>query len=147
MSRKLTFPYQLPPGDRGRPVLGNARYYPLLPFRLLTARGKTKYWEALVDSGADSIILPRYFAEAYDLPRTGPVTMAKGIGGISKARPTRIRLFIGRGGREDDLGEVDAMALIDDVDVPILFGRKPLFESYEVIFNERQLKFHLIPFD
>lgn len=58
---------------------------------------------------------------------------------------TKVGLIIGRGGREVDFGLVNATVPEIEQDVPILIGRYPVFEEFQVIFEEFKQKFKLIP--
>ncbi|GAH80774.1 unnamed protein product [marine sediment metagenome] len=56
-----------------------------------------------------------------------------------------VGLILGRGGREVDFGYITAFFPEEEKDVPILIGRHPVFEEYQVIFEEFNQKFKLIP--
>jgi len=61
------------------------------------------------------------------------------------AYSTKVGLILGRGGNEVDFGYVDAVYPEKEMDVPILIGRKPVFEEFKIIFEEYNKKFILIP--
>ena len=70
---------------------------------------------------------------------------SEGIGGKYWSYETEIGLIIGRGGREVDSGIVKAVYPDKELNLPILIGTNPVFEEYQVIFEEYKKKFKLIP--
>jgi hypothetical protein len=142
---KLTFNYQYPPGKRQNPGEDEATY-PLLPIRFYYDGVTTPQMEGLLDSGCDSIFLPKQITKFLKLP-LGDLMEAHGIDGPCKAYPTKIGLIIGIGGkaRECDFGIVDAVIPIEERDTPILIGRQPVFDEYQIVFEQYRGKILLIP--
>ncbi len=70
---------------------------------------------------------------------------SEGMGGKYWSYETEIVLIIGRGGREVDFGITIAVYPENELNVPILIGRNPVFAEYQVIFEEYKKKFKLIP--
>jgi len=68
-----------------------------------------------------------------------------GMGGKYVAYNTKVGLILGRGGNEVDFGYVNAVFPDEEKDVPILIGRHPVFEEFQVIFEDYKKKFILIP--
>ena len=75
----------------------------------------------------------------------GKKVESSSMGGKYITYETQVGLIIGRGGREVDLGYVTAIFPELELDVPLLIGRKPVFEKYQVIFEEFKERFKLIP--
>lgn len=142
---KLSFPYKYPPGRRQNPGEDEA-IYPLLPIRLYHGTYTTPPMEGLLDSGCDGIFLPKNITNFLNLP-LGRLMQAHGIDGPCQAYPTQIGLIIGRGGRwrECDFGVVDAVIPVEERDTPILIGRHPVFDEYQIIFEQYNGKIILIP--
>ena len=141
----FTFPYKLPPGLRKKSPKGiGVQKYPLLPIVLYSKTKKTKVIEALIDSGSDLIHINKQIAEYLQLHQ-GKEFESSGMGGKYTTYETSVGLIIGRGGREVDFGYVTAMFPKLELDVPILIGRKPVFEEYQIIFEEFKERFKLIP--
>ncbi len=117
----------------------------MIPVRFYYNGRPTPYIEALLDSGCDGIFLePELFA-SLNLPNKGEMD-ADGIDGSCPTRMTEVGLIIGRGkAREYDFGIVDAAVPINKNDVPVLIGRHPVFDEYQIIFEEYKGKFKLIP--
>lgn len=145
----FAFKYSVRPGARKAPknVKNKLPSYPLLPVRFYNPKDKnikTPIFEALLDSGSDGIHLHRDIAEALGLTRLKK-TVSEGMGGTYDCYETEIGLIIGRGGRIVDFGVVNAVFPEKDLNVPLLIGRSPVFEEYQVIFEEYKKKFKLIP--
>ena len=142
----LTFKYSLPPGLRKKKVPEGKKLptYPLIPVRFYSKTGKTNIIEALLDSGSDMIHINRDISSFLDLPK-GKKIDGGGMGGKYVAYNTKVGLKLGRGGREVDFGYVNAVFPEEDKDVPILIGRFPVFEEFQVMFEEYNKKFKLIP--
>ena len=151
MTFTLSFPFRPSPAFRHQPKSQEITRFPFLPFRIETIHGRSSPLEALIDSGADHILIPRSTGEFLKLPRVGTSTKTSiGVGGMVSSYTTRFNLILGRG-REVDLGPVEAQVLHDDLNLPggreppILFGRKPLFDLYQIIFEQYRDRFHLVP--
>ena len=73
------------------------------------------------------------------------MTESEGMGGKYNSYETEVGLIIGRGGRTVDFGAVKAVFPENDLNVPLLIGRYPVFEEFQIIFEEYKKKFKLIP--
>ena len=145
----FTFKYSVRPGARKAPknVKNKLPSYPLLPVRFYNPKDKnhkTPIFEALLDSGSDGIHLHRDISDSLGLTRLKK-TESEGMGGIYNCFETEVGLIIGRGGRTVDFGVVKAVFPEKDLNVPLLIGRNPVFEEYQIIFEEYKEKFKLIP--
>jgi len=90
------------------------------------------------------ILIPDGLAKGLKL-FLGKEVNVEGVGGVCRACPTTISLDIGRGGRFSKLGEVEAMVLMESGNTPILLGRHPLFDRFEIIFREAKHRVILNP--
>jgi len=70
---------------------------------------------------------------------------SSGVGGKFKGHQTQVELSIGRGGREIQFGLVMAYVPNQVQDIPLLVGRTPVFDEFQVIFEEFNNMFHLVP--
>ena len=143
----FTFRYSVPPGLRKLPKDQKAKtpHYPLIPVRFYYNGVKLPVFEALLDSGADKINLTKKIVDRLNLPKCKKFDGA-GMGGRFRCFETEVGLIIGRGGKEFDLGIVDAVCPMVERDVPILIGRYPVFMEYQVIFEDFKQRFKLITF-
>jgi hypothetical protein len=138
-SERLTFGYKSPPGIRRIP--GEKPVFPLLPVQFNGLR-----ITGLLDSGASSILIPLEMARALALKLIPAKEPGKGVGGTYSQYHTKVRLIVGGGTVAFDLGEVDAcVPSQEQQDLPILIGRKPVFERFQITFEEYKEKFHLVP--
>jgi len=144
----FTFKYSLPPGLRKKKIPNKEKVltYPLIPVRFYSKTGKTTVIEALLDSGSDMIHINKSLASFLNLPK-GKKIESGGMGGKYIAYETKVGLILGRGGktRETDFGYVNAVFPEEELDVPILIGRFPVFQEFQVVFEEYKKRFKLIP--
>jgi len=142
----FTFKYQVQPGARklAKNIKSKLQMYPFIPVRFYSKTKRSPVFEALIDSGADTIYLHKAIAEDLDLAK-GKKIESSGMGGKYMSFEAEVGLIIGRGGREADLGFTQAIFPENELDVPILIGRKPVFEEYQVIFEDYKKRFKLIP--
>lgn len=142
----FTFKYNVAPSLRktAKSSKNNLPTYPYLPVRFYYKEKTTPVIETLLDSGSDRIYIHKAIAEDLDLPILKKVTCS-GMGGKYMSYETKVGLIIGRGGKETDLGIVDATVPEENQDVPFLIGRFPIFNEYQVIFEDYKQRFKLIP--
>ena len=108
--------------------------YPIIPVKFYYKDKKTPFIEALLDSGGDFIVIPMPIAEylELDLEKAGEVDTA---GGSTSLYKTYIDISIGKNSGfaeyKNKLIHVSTRS-----DIPILLGRSPLFEDYEITFKK-----------
>ncbi|MHA1674711.1 MAG: hypothetical protein ACTSYI_13915 [Promethearchaeota archaeon] len=94
--------------------------------------------------GADKCLIPREIAEYLMLENLGD-EMASGVNDVSLHHRSKVGLKIGRGGRISDIGYVDASYPEKQQDQPILIGRTPLLDEFQLIVEKYKGRLHLIP--
>jgi hypothetical protein len=142
---EFTYPYLLPPGLRQQKPLPAGPLYPLLPIQLYNKHEKPRFFEALLDSGADGVFIPKSIAEILGLEKLGRVPTS-GVLRSAHCFQTKVGLTIGFSkARSIEFGIVDAIFPEEDADIPILIGRNPVFRHFEVTFQEHldKPKIHL----
>lgn len=127
--------------ETGEEVKG---YYPFMPCRFKSKRKATRIVGGLLSTGSDEILIPKGMAEYLELPLTGG-KMIKGVGGEVQAGTATVEIILGTQGRFTVLKNVEVRVLLESKNGPILIGRKPLFELYDVTFIEADLKFKMVP--
>ena len=105
---------------------------PLIPVRFLDSNDKsTPTFNALLDSGADEVTIPKKLANILNynnlIKRNKPIYTA---GGEKEAYSTKANFNVGRGGRITKYTDIGICVI--DVDMPILMGITPIFEDYKV---------------
>lgn len=101
--------------------------------------GKCVEITALVDSGADSVVIPKDLAELLGL-KLGEETETGGIGGKTKARKAQFS-FVLRKGRESYPLTMPALVLTDEsIDIPLILGRNGFFEHFDITFKQAEEK-------
>ncbi len=134
----FTYPYKLPPGLRQRTPRPSGPVYPLLQIQLYKENGKPRFFEGLLDSGADGVFIPKQIAEILDLPELER-TPTSGVLKTAHCFRTKIGLTIGTvKARSIEFGVVDGVFPEEETDIPILIGRSPVFKYFEVTFKEYQ---------
>jgi hypothetical protein len=139
-----SFPFKPHPALRKKKNLQDLTLYPLIPIFLYYKGKKTWPIEGLLDSGADKTFIPKGVADYLRLPELGEEN-STGATGKTKTSLTKVGLIIGRGGRECDFGYVDAVFDKTSHDSPILIGRTPVFDEYQIIFEKYNNRLKLIP--
>lgn len=118
---------------------------PIIPVHFISIDNKlTPIFHAVLDSGADTLTIPKDLAEWLGVKLQPKVTPTVTASGSAKAYTGIVPLFIlGQGGREVKYQDVEICAMEN---CPyILVGISPVFEDYQVIINARNRKFILEP--
>jgi hypothetical protein len=109
--------------------------YPILPVKFYFGEKSTPTIDALLDSGGDFIVIPMPIAKylGLKLKRAGDVDTAGGTTSLFKAN---LSMLIGK---EDEVAEYKDIQLhvSERDDIPILIGRHPIFEDYEITFKKK----------
>jgi len=108
--------------------------YPILPVKFCSDGKETPFIDALLDSGGDFIVIPMPIARylGLKLKRAGDVDTAGGTTTLFKAS---IHMIIG--GKEKNVTYSDLEIHVSDRDdIPVLIGREPIFEDYEITFKK-----------
>jgi len=112
--------------------------YPVIPVKFYFNGKDTPFIDALLDSGGDFIVIPMPIAQylGLKLKKAGAVDTAGGETVLYKAVLNMI------------IGKKDASHTYKDIeihvsgrnDIPVLLGRYPIFEDYEIIFQKKSNK-------
>ena len=121
MGKSYTFPYI---------------HYPLLPVQFINGEKKTPVIAALIDSGGDSIVIPKAVAEFLGAS-VEESEIAKTASGFTSIRKTRLNMVIGRNKDRIEYKDVEVF-VADNNDIPVLLGRNPLFEDFEITFRKKK---------
>ena len=109
--------------------------YPILPVKFYYKDKKTPYIDALLDSGGDFIVVPLPIAKYLDLKlkKAGSVDTAGGTTSLFKAK---LDMTIGRG---EEIATYDNIQIHISArnDIPVLIGRHPIFEDFEITFKKQ----------
>ena len=104
-------------------------------------QGQRRKFLALIDSGADQIIMPTAIAEIFGIDRqTCP---RRAVIGVSMER---IYGFVGHLSLhiEHQREAFDAPVVFIDADIPVLLGREGFFNHYRINFDQKHNTFELI---
>ncbi len=117
--------------------------YPIVPVKFRYKSRKTPIIEALLDSGGDFIVIPMPIARYLDLELedAGDVDTAGGKITLFKAY---VDMVVGDKGRCSYYPNKEIHVSTRN-DIPVLLGRNPLFEDYEIIFRKQQNQLILKP--
>ena len=112
--------------------------YPLIPIKFFSEGRETPLIDALLDSGGDFIVIPKAIATylGLKLVNAGFVDTAGGEANLYKSSVTMIIYDKDQNLTYKDL-EIHISARND---IPVLLGRKPIFEDHNIIFKKHDNK-------
>lgn len=110
--------------------------YPILPVKFYYGEKETPVIEGLLDSGGDFIVIPMPIAKylGLELEDGGAVDTAGGSSTLFKAN---LRMDIGEKGEVANYDGIE-IHISSREDIPILIGRHPVFEDYEITFKKKK---------
>jgi hypothetical protein len=125
------------------PFIFEYKDYPLIPIKFHSKERETPLIDALLDSGGDFIVIPYAIAKylKLKLEKAGCVDTAGGETTLCKAVLTMVIFDEHQKSTYKDL----EIHVSDRNDLPVLLGRHPIFEDYEIIFKKHQNKLILQP--
>lgn len=110
--------------------------YPVIPVKFYYKNRETPIIDALLDSGGDFIVIPMPIAKylGLKLKKAGSVDTAGGATVLFKATLSMI------------IGKKDETASYNNIqihvsgrnDIPVLLGRHPIFEDFEITFIKQK---------
>ena len=112
--------------------------FPLIPIKFYSKNRETPIIDALLDSGGDFIVVPYAIARYLELKllKAGHVDTAGGETTLSKSF---VDMVIND--KEHNYIYKDLEIHVSDRnDIPVLLGRKPIFEDHEIIFKKYKNK-------
>ena len=119
---------------------GTLRHAPFIPVIVRNKFEQVMKVVGLVDSGADTTVVPRDLADLLGMKENAASTETGGIGGKVKVKRSRLRFML-EGNREQYSLDVPALILQDnDNDVPLLLGRHGYFEHFHITFKQDEQK-------
>lgn len=118
--------------------------YPIVPVKFKYKDKKTPVIEALLDSGGDFIVIPRPIAEFLQmkLEPAGDVDTAGGTASLYRAN---VDMIIGTK-KSCTVYNDKEIFVSDREDIPVLLGRSPMFDDYEITFRKQTHQIILKPF-
>jgi len=108
--------------------------YPVIPVKFYYKNKETPIIDALLDSGGDFIVIPMPIARylSLNLKKAGSVDTAGGTTALFKAT---LSMTIGKKEETSTYNNIQ-IHVSNRNDIPILIGRHPIFEDYEIIFRK-----------
>jgi len=110
--------------------------YPIVPVKFYYKDKETPFIDALLDSGGDFIVIPMPIAHYLELKlkKAGDVDTAGGTTSLFKAKLSM------------HMGSKEKTAVYNNIqihvsgrnDIPVLLGRHPIFEDYEITFKKQK---------
>ena len=109
--------------------------YPIIPVKFYYKEKKTPFIDALLDSGGDFIVIPMPIARYLELKlkKAGHVDTAGGTTSLFKAT---LSMVIGKKNKTTYKNIQIHVSARNDI--PVLLGRHPIFEDYEIIFKKQK---------
>ena len=109
--------------------------YPVIPVKFYYKNKETPIIDALLDSGGDFIVIPMPIARylGLNLKKAGSVDTAGGATTLFKAT---LSMIIGKKNKTTAYNNIQ-IHVSGRNDIPVLLGRHPIFEDYEIIFKNK----------
>jgi len=126
-----------------KPLVFEYHDYPLIPIKFKNGDRTTPLIDALLDSGGDFIVIPNAIAKYLKLKLTkaGCVDTA---GGETTLCSSHVTMTIQCDGHNYTYPHLE-IYISDRNDLPVLLGRRPVFDDHEIIFKKHENKLILSP--
>ena len=110
--------------------------YPVITVKFFFNGKETPYIDALLDSGGDFIVIPMPIAKylGLRLQKAGAVDTAGGTTSLYKAS---LDMIIKSKEKTVTYSNIQ-IHVSGRNDIPVLLGRQPIFEDYEITFNKQK---------
>jgi len=110
--------------------------YPIIPIKFIYKDKETPFIDALLDSGGDFIVIPMPIASylGLKLKKAGSVDTA---GGATNLFKTSLDMIIGKKNKRAVYNNIQIHVSARN-DIPVLIGRFPIFEDYEITFKKQK---------
>ncbi len=110
---------------------------PFIPLCVRGKDGKEYVVRALIDSGAEGMLLPKVISDLIGLKETGR-SVTKGISGSTDVSKTSVSVKISNDDEYYDL-KLDARVLQnEDSTIPVLLGRAGFFDVFHITFKQNK---------
>ena len=110
--------------------------YPIIPIKFIYKEKETPIIDALLDSGGDFIVIPMPIANylGLKLKKAGSVDTA---GGSTLLYKTNLNMIMGKKDKKAIYNNIQIHVSVRN-DIPVLIGRYPIFEDYEITFIKQK---------
>lgn len=110
--------------------------YPIVPVKFSYNDVDTPIIDALLDSGGDFIVIPMPIAKylGLKLKKAGSVDTA---GGTTTLFKSNLNMTMGKKEHNTSYNNLEIHVSARG-DIPVLLGRKPIFEDYEITFKKTE---------
>ena len=110
--------------------------YPVVPVKFYYKNRETPIIDALLDSGGDFIVIPMPIAKylGLKLKKAGSVDTA---GGTTVLFKTTLSMIIGKKDETASYNNIQ-IHVSGRNDIPVLLGRHPIFEDFEITFKKQK---------
>ena len=110
--------------------------YPIIPIKFIYREKETPVIDALLDSGGDFIVIPMPIASylGLKLKKAGSVDTAGGATLLYKAN---LNMIMGKKDKKATYNNIEIHVSVRN-DIPVLIGRYPIFEDYEITFIKQK---------
>ena len=114
--------------------VNNPEKAPFIPVHVSAKDGSMMIVRALIDSGADNIVMPKIIADVLGI-ESKELSKSEGIGGVVEVMKSKITATI-KGETESHTLQLPIMVLKkDEGTVPMLLGRKGFFDHFHITFK------------
>jgi predicted aspartyl protease len=110
---------------------------PFIPVYVRDKNGNNMIVQALIDSGADGVIIPKIMAEFFGLEE-GAISKSQGIGGVVTVKKSRITLTVNNENESYTLKLPARILQNEQSDIPMLLGRDVFFDHFHITFKQNE---------
>ena len=118
--------------------------YPIVPVKFKYGDKKSPVIEALLDSGGDFIVIPMPIAQFFQM-ELEPACDVDTAGGTASLFRAKVDMIIGTK-KSFTIYKNKEIFVSDREDIPVLLGRSPMFDDYEITFRKQSHQLILKPY-
>jgi len=122
---------------------GTLRRAPYIPAWIRNKDNALEQFSALIDSGADSCVMPFDLAEYLGVQQQGVSEKTMGIGGTVGVKRAQVSLTIKSQRERYELLLPVLVAQNSELNIPFILGRNGFFENFHILFRQNELKISL----
>ncbi len=115
---------------------------PLIELQLIGKETIIAY--GLVDSGSDTLALPKHIADLLGLNLANSEEISEGIGGVVSSAKSVIKIKFGQDEEQYEFA-APCKVILSDQDFPVLLGQRGFFDKFIITFDYLNKEFTLTP--
>ena len=121
---------------RNEPLIFEYHDYPLIPIKFHAGDRVTPLIDALLDSGGDFIVIPNAIAKFLKL-KLSKASCVDTAGGETTLSSAHVTMTIHGDNHQYSYPNIEIF-VSDRSDLPVLLGRRPVFDDHEIVFKKHE---------